>query len=223
MNKPNRRAIIAAAKRHARHIMQGDAGGHDWHHIERVRKMAVRIARAEKMDPFLPELMALLHDLHDRKIVGYGNERQGLRTTKQWLTQQGLPKPEIEEIMSAIKHQSYSSSGISGKRLRSRAGQIMQDADRLDAMGALGIARCFAYNGQRGNPLHDPAIPPRTKKLTAAAYKKDRDTSINHFYEKLLKLKDLMNTATGKRLARQRHTYMKKFLSEFLAEWKGGR
>lgn len=223
MNKDQQKKILVAAERYARDRLTANTNGHDWHHIERVQKMARRIARAEKVDPFLPELMALLHNLHDRKVVGHGNEEKELEATRAWLVQQGLAAKERDEVMYAITNQSYSASGIRGEKLTSQAGRIMQDADRLDALGAIGIARCFAFNSTRGNPIHDPAIKPRRKRLTSAEYKQDNDTSINHFYQKLLKLKDLMNTKTGKRLARQRHAYMKKFLAEFFAEWSGYR
>jgi len=221
MNKRSRRAVIAAAEKYAREITGGDTGGHDWHHVNRVRNMAVRIARAEKIDPFLPELMALLHDLHDRKVVGHGKEEQALAKTKRWLQKQELSADEIAEVLYVIENQSYAASGIRGEKLTSRAGRVMQDADRLEAIGAIGIARCFIYSGKRGRPMHDPAIPPRRQPLGAAVYKKDDVTSINHFYEKMLKLKDLMNTKTGRRLARQRHAFMEKFLAEFFAEWDG--
>jgi uncharacterized protein len=171
----------------------------------------------------MPELMALLHDLHDRKVVGHGNEEKALRATKKWLEKQHLKALNIEEIMYVIEHQSYASSGIRGHKLTSRAGQVMQDADRLEAIGAIGIARVFTYSGKQGNRLHDPAIPPRTHKLSVAEYKKDDDTAINHFYEKMLKLKGLMNTMAGKRLARGRHAFMKKYLAQFFAEWDGKR
>lgn len=223
MNKARQKKILVAAERHAKKILEANTNGHDWHHIERVRTMARRIALAEKVDPFLPELMALLHDLHDRKVAGYGNEEKALAATRQWLVAHGLPEDWVAEIMYVIEHQSYSASGLRGHTLTSHAGRIMQDADRLDALGAIGIARCFIYTGERGNPLHDPTLRPRRKKLTQAQYKKDDDTAINHFYQKLLKLQDLMNTPSGKRLARQRHAYMQKFLVEFFVEWSGKR
>lgn len=222
MNNGVRRKIITAAGKYARRITSADTGGHDWHHIERVRKIAAQIARAEKVDSWLPELMALLHDLHDRKVIGHGNENKGLQATRRWLAAQPIADDEIEEIMYVIEHQSYASSGLRRKKLTSRAGQIMQDADRLDAMGAIGIARVFAYNGKQGNPLHEPSLHPNHK-MSAAEYKRDQSTAINHFYEKLLKLKGLINTKTGQRLAARRHAYMKQFLTEFLAEWEGRR
>ncbi len=223
MNKAERKRVIAAAEEFAQATLAQNTNGHDWHHIERVRRMAVRIARAEKIDPFLPELMALLHDLHDRKVVGHGNEETALAKTRRWLEEQKMPVEMIDEVMYVIENQSYSASGIRGHKLTSAAGRVMQDADRLDALGAMGIARNLIYTGGRGNPLYDPALPPRQKKITSEEYKKDDDTAINHFYEKLLKLKDLMNTKTGRRLAKGRHEYMKKFLAEFFAEWKGTR
>lgn len=222
MNK-REKTILAAAEKYARSIIGANTNGHDWHHIERVRNMAARIARAEKVDPFLPELMALLHDLHDRKVVGYGKEKQALAATRRWLAGQPVSPVQLAEVMYVITHQSYAASGITGKKLSSPAGRIMQDADRLDAIGALGIARCFVFSGERGNLIYDPAIPPRQRQFTVQEYKQDRNTAINHFYEKMLKLKDLMNTRTGKRIAQRRHTYMKKFLAEFFAEWRGQR
>ncbi len=214
-------AIIQHAQAHVKHLVAADATGHDWHHIERVRQIALRLAQAEGLDPFLPELIAILHETTDRKIVGSGQEDQAAEKLKEWLGQHGLAEPEITEILYVITNQSYSASGISGLKLSSPVGQIVQDADRLDALGAIGIARCFAYNGKRGNPIHDPAQPPRTASITAAEYKQDRDTSINHFYEKLLELKDLMNTTTARQIASARHEFMEKFLEEFYAEWNG--
>ncbi len=223
MSLTQKRKVLRAAEKYARGITESDTGGHDWHHVDRVRKMAVRIAQAEKVDPFMPELMALLHDLHDRKVVGHGNEEKALVATKQWLLKQKVPTVDIEEIMYVIEHQSYSSSGVRGKKLTSVAGRVMQDADRLEAIGAIGIARVFIYSGKRGNVMHDPAIPPKTGKMSTAEYKKDKNTAINHFYEKMLKLKGLMNTKTGRRLAAGRHQFLKKYLAQFFAEWNGKR
>lgn len=212
--------IIQATEVFVRRQLQHDATGHDWHHIDRVRRMALRIGTKEKVDLFLVELMALLHELHDRKLVGAGNEKKALQQTEAWLHAQQLQSEQIAEIMYAIKNQSYSASGLAGTKLLSAAGQVAQDADRLEALGAIGIARCFAYNGKHGNPIHDPALPPRTTTLTVKEYVQGT-TSINHFYEKLFKLKDLMNTKTGKQIAAARHAYMKVFVKEFLAEWDG--
>jgi uncharacterized protein len=220
LTRQQQRNIIQAAEQLVRQRLQKDTSGHDWYHIDRVRRIALRIGKKEKVDLFLVELMALLHDLHDRKIVGSGNEEKELRVTEQWLQRHGVHQEHIDEIVYVIKNQSYSASGITGKRLTSSAGQVMQDADRLDALGAIGIARCFTYGGKTGHPMHDPVIAP-VEELSAEEYMKENNTSLNHFYEKLFKLKDLMNTKTGKQIAAARHAYMKAFVKEFLAEWDG--
>lgn len=212
--------VVHAAEKYVKKILHRESSGHDWWHIVRVRRMALRIAREEKVDTFVVEMAALLHDIADRKIVGTGNEKQVLATIEHWLTKQHVPNSAIEEIMYAITHQSFLSSGLRPRRLKSKPAQVVQDADRLDALGAIGIARCFVYNGKRGSIIHDPAIKPR-QKLSVREYLKDNDTAINHFYEKLLKLKGLMNTRTGKRLATHRHRFMETYLAEFYREWDG--
>jgi uncharacterized protein len=220
LTRQQQRHIIRTAEQRAHQQLEHDSTGHDWYHIDRVRRMALRIGKKEKADLFLVELMALLHDLHDRKVVGEGNEEKSLQRTEQWLQDAQLAPEHIQEVMYVIKNQSYSASGLAGTKLHSTAGLVVQDADRLEALGAIGIARCFAYNGKRGNLIHDPAQLPRTAALSVKEYVQGT-TSINHFYEKLFKLKDLMNTKTGKHIAAARHAYMKAFVKEFLAEWDG--
>jgi uncharacterized protein len=216
------RRVIPAAEQYVKGLLAQEGSGHDWFHIDRVRRMAVRIAKQEKVNIELVELMALLHDLADRKVIGHGNEKAGLKKINSWLEQQGVTAADREHIIYIIANQSYAVSGFRQERLASPEGQIVQDADRLDAIGAIGIGRAFIYGGRKGHPLHDPRRKPR-KNLKAHEYKKEKNTIIQHFYEKLLKLQDLMNTKTGKRLARHRHKVMEKFLDEFYAEWDGKR
>ena len=210
--------ITAACEKRVQKALAKDATGHDWHHIERVRRLAAHIAKAEGVDMFLVDLLALLHESADYKLIGKKTEGQALLETRNFLTKIGLEDTQAEEVIYVIGSQSFSKSGISGQKLDSLAGQCLQDADRLEAIGAIGIARCFMHAGVKGAPIHDPAIPPKTT-LNSAEYKQHKNTAINHFYEKLLKLKDLMNTKEGKKLAGHRHKFMEEFLSEFLQEW----
>lgn len=193
-------------------------GGHDWWHIERVRKMAVVIGRAEGADVFVVEMGALLHDIADAKFHD-GDEEIGPRKARYFLESIDVSKPHIEHIVNIIRHISFKNSfdapGFSSLELK-----VLQDADRLDAMGAIGIARTFNYGGHTGSGLYDPDIPPMAQ-LTKSAYKKSKAPTINHFYEKLLKLKQMMHTETAKRLAEGRHQFMVSYLEQFYKEWEG--
>lgn len=215
--------ITAAAEAFVKKLLAGDATGHDWHHIQRVRRLSQRIAKPEGANPFLVDLMALLHESSDRKLIGKKTEQQALLEVRKLLSKEGLDDATIEEILYVIANQSYSKSGVKKETLDSLSGQCIQDADRLEALGAIGIARCFAYNGKRGHPMYDPAIPINPNPTQAEYLKNNGETSINHFYEKLLKLKDLMNTKTGRALAAKRHQFMEEYLEEFFAEWDGKR
>ncbi len=213
---------MAAVENYVRKLLAREKSAHDWYHINRVRIVALKIAKQEGADLFLTELMALLHEASDWKVIGEANAKKSLLKLRKFLATFNIPDEQIEEIIYVIDNQSYSKSGITGQKLDSAAGLCVQDADRLEAIGAIGIARVFAYNGKRGNPIHDPGIPVRD--LNSDNYQKNvGETSINHFYEKLLKLKDLMNTKEGKRLAAARHKFMENFLAEFYAEWDGKR
>jgi len=197
-------------------VLQGDSSGHDWWHIHRVRKLALMIAKSEGADLFLVELSALLHDVDDWKLAG--NEDEGQKT-KKWLQACGVEHQIIEQICSIIDGVSFKGAGVntSTNNLECR---VLQDADRLDAIGAIGIARTFAYGGSRGRGIYDPGIPLEMH-TNFANYKKSNAPTINHFYEKLLLLKDQMQTDTGKLLAEPRHDYMVRFLDQFYAEWNG--
>ncbi|WP_279401309.1 HD domain-containing protein [Piscibacillus salipiscarius] len=196
--------------------LENEGTGHDWWHIERVTNLANRIADEENADPFICTMSALLHDLADEKLNE--SEEAGLKRVKNWLDDLKIPQLQQEHILYIIKTISY--KGGQGPKLTSLEAKVVQDADRLDAIGAIGIARCFTYAGSKGNLIHHPDVEPR-EGMTKEEYSKRDGTAINHFYEKLLKLKDLMNTRTGYNIAKERHNMMKQFLAEFFDEWSG--
>jgi uncharacterized protein len=178
------------------------------------------IAREEGADLFIVDLAALLHDVADWKFAD-GDHTASPRAARRWLETLELGPGVIEHVEEIVAGLSFKGAGVATP-MRSLEGQIVQDADRLDALGAIGIARAFAYGGHKGQAMHDPAIPPQMH-ATFDAYKTNVGTTINHFYEKLLLLKDRMNTSAGKRLAAERHAYMEQFLEQFFAEWQGQR
>jgi uncharacterized protein len=194
-----------------------DSSGHDWWHIHRVWKNAVTICEIEKADSFIVQLAALLHDLDDWKFNDSGDETP-LRA-KAWLDTLSIDLSVTDAVCRIITHISYKGAGVQNK-MDSLEGFIVQDADRLDAIGAIGIARAFAYGGYKNRPLYNPDSPPQMH-ATFEQYKNSKSATINHFYEKLLLLKDMMNTATAKRIAQQRHDIMVKFLDQFMNEWEG--
>lgn len=199
--------------------LSGAEGGHDWQHIQRVYLNAKRIAQEEpECNQTVVELAALLHDIADSKFNG-GDESIGPKTARVFLEGLGVDVAIIEHVVLIIENISYKGGNFENK-FNSLELQIVQDADRLDAIGAIGIARTFNYGGFKNNPLFDPAIDPRMN-MTKEEYKNHTGTTINHFYEKLLLLKDLMNTETGRRLAENRHRYMEGFLAQFYAECDG--
>lgn len=210
--------IIRETEELVRSRLEGEASGHDWWHIHRVANMARRIAEEEQADVFICVMTALLHDLADEKLCP--NPDEGMEEIRRWLEKQGLERADRDHVLEIISGMSYKGGGR--PPLRTKEGQIVQDADRLDAIGAIGISRVFAYSGAKARPIHDPELPPRTT-LTEAEYRSGKDTGINHFYEKLLKLKALMNTETGKRLAEGRHRFLEAYLEQFYAEWEGKR
>lgn len=201
-----------------KHHLADAEGGHDWWHIYRVWKMAQRIAGEEHVDGLVVELAALLHDVADPKFHG-GDEEVAPRMVRQFLEEQGVGAEIVDHLVSIIRNMSFKSS-LGKVEFHSPELAVVQDADRLDAIGAIGIARAFNYGGFKNRALYDPAIEPSTN-LTKDEYKKGEAPTINHFYEKLLLLKDKMNTATGKRIAQERHQYMVDYLSRFYDEWDG--
>lgn len=212
--------ILEATADHIQNLLAGDSSGHDWHHIERVWKTATTIARGEGADLFVVELAALLHDIADWKFHD-GDDTAGPRAARAWMERFKVDEGTIEHVCEIIATISFKGAGVATP-MRTLEGKCVQDADRLDALGAVGIARTFAYGGHKGHAIHDPAIPP-TLHDSFQAYKANSKTTINHFYEKLLLLKERMNTDAGRRLADGRHQFMEQFLEQFYAEWAGER
>lgn len=210
-------SVIEETIAYVKEVLSGAEGGHNWSHMERVWKTARFIqSREGKGDLFIIELAALLHDISDAKFNG-GDGEKGSRMAGEFLLRQGVDKERIAHIQAIIKHVSYK-GGFPQDQIRSLEFQIVQDADRLDAMGAIGIARAFNYGGYKNRPIHRPEQALQEYQDPKAYHLSDAPT-INHFYEKLLKLKDLMNTSTGKAMAEERHQYMLDFLDQFYREW----
>jgi uncharacterized protein len=210
--------ILAQAAAFVRDQLGRDSSGHDWWHIARVTTLARTLAREEGADPFVCELAALLHDIADDKIAG--DEETGLRTVRGWLDAHGVDNEAAGHVMEIIATMSF--GGGNRPPMATIEGKVVQDADRLDAIGAIGIARAFAFGGSRGRALHDPDDAPR-QYTSKAAYRASTGSTINHFHEKLLLLKGRMNTDCARRLAAERHRFMEVFLAEFAAEWEGKR
>ena len=193
-------------------------GGHDWFHIERVYKNALLIAEEEKCDLTVVKLGALLHDIADSKFHG-GDETVGPKTARTFLESQNVSEDIILHVIAIIENISFKGGNFE-KKFNSKELEIVQDADRLDAIGAIGIARTFNYGGFKNRPLYNPNIQPNLN-MSKEEYKNSESPTLNHFYEKLLLLKDKMNTETGKKIAQTRHDFMVTFLSQFYAEWDG--
>jgi len=215
----NKEQIILNTIDFVKETLEGAEGGHDWFHIERVYKNALLISENEKVDRFTVQLGALLHDIADAKFYN-GDESIGPKKAREFLKKQHVDKDIIIHIENIILFISYKSSLDTSKKFTSPELDVIQDADRLDAIGAIGIARCFNYGGFKNRSLYDPAIEPNLE-MTKEQYKKSTAPTINHFYEKLLLLKDKMNTKTGQLLAKERHRYMEGFLQQFYEEWNG--
>ncbi|WP_203256535.1 HD domain-containing protein [Hyunsoonleella ulvae] len=194
-------------------------GGHDWFHIERVYKNSLLIAKTEPVDVFIVSLGALLHDIADSKFHN-GDETVGPKIARTFLFKMNVDSAVIEHVIAIIENISFKSSLDGKKKVSSKELDVVQDADRLDAIGAIGIARTFNYGGFKNRAIYDPEVKPNLN-MTKEAYKASTAPTINHFYEKLLLLKDKMNTQTGKALAKQRHQFMELYLKQFYSEWDG--
>ena len=214
-------SIIEKAISFVKDTLADAEGGHNWYHIERVWKMSGHIREQEGDGDLLTiELAALLHDISDAKFNG-GDEEKGNQMAFTFLRENGVKTEMAQHIQTIVKYVSFK-GGFPQDHINSIEFQIVQDADRLDAIGAIGIARAFNYGGFKNRPIHDPSIPLQ-EYADPKAYHKSNAPTINHFYEKLLKLKDLMNTATGMQMAKERHDYMLGFLDRFYSEWDPGK
>ena len=210
--------IIERTKAFVKQQLANAEGGHDWFHIERVYKNTVFIAKHEAADMLIVQLGALLHDIADSKFHN-GDETIGPKIAREFLRSLPVEASVIEHVVKIIENVSFKGGNFQ-TTFSSLELKVVQDADRLDAIGAIGIARTFNYGGFKNRAIYDPNIPPKLN-MTKEEYKKSTAPTINHFYEKLLLLKDRMHTETGKKLANQRHQYMEQFLAQFYAEWNG--
>lgn len=215
LGKKEHLEIIEKTAKYVEKNLEGDSA-HDWWHIYRVWKMAKRIAKEEKANMFVVELAALLHDLGDYKVNP--NAKYESEPAEKWLNKLKVDKETISEVCHIIDNMCYSKRNEAEEL--SLEGKIVQDSDWLDAIGAVGIARCFAFNGNKGNPIYDPNIKLRMN-MSKEEYRKTNSPAINHFYEKLLLLKDKMNTNTAKKIAKKRTKLMEKYLNSFFKEWEG--
>lgn len=208
--------LVARVAEHIKAKFLAESSGHDWHHINRVWRLARQIAEREGANREVVELGALVHDIADWKFHG-GDDSVGPREAERLLKEEGAAPEVIEQVVDIVASISFKGAGVQ-TAMRTLEGKCVQDADRLDAIGAIGIARCFAYGGHAGRLIHDPEVPP-VMHATAGEYITSKGHSLNHFYEKLFLLKDRMNTATGLALAEERHQYMDGFVTRFLDEW----
>ena len=216
MNKNN---IIASTKLFVKNELKYAEGGHDWFHILRVYNNARLIAKNENVALLVVKLAALLHDIADPKFNN-GDESIGPRKASEFLLSINVDSVIIEHVTQIIENMSFKNSFDLNTSFTSKEMEVVQDADRLDAIGAIGIARCFNYGGFKNRALYNPDISPNLN-MTKDEYKASEAPTINHFYEKLLLLKDQMNTKTGKRIALNRHKFMEDYLKQFYAEWEG--
>lgn len=210
--------IVEAVAKMVQKKFEDEASGHDWWHIYRVWQTAKSISKIEKADLFIVELGALLHDIADWKFNS-GDLTAGGKEAEKILLLFNIDQNTIQRVKDIIDQVSFKGDAIETP-MSSIEGKIVQDADRLDAIGAIGIARTFAYGGNKGRPMYSPNIKPQLNQ-TFESYKNSTAPTINHFYEKLLLLKDRMNTQTGKSMAEQRHLFMETYLKQFYDEWNG--
>lgn len=208
--------LIQNAAEFIKEIFQNDFSGHDFFHSMRVYRTAMKIAEAEHADMEVVALAALLHDVDDWKLSPATAEKKENAT--RFMRSQNVSESEIRQVCQIIGEVSF--KGTDSVRPSTPEGKCVQDADRLDALGAIGIARTFAYGGSHNRAIYDPELPPQTA-MNQAQYYSSKSTSLNHFYEKLFLLEDMMNTEAGKAIARKRTRYMQEFVAEFLSEWDG--
>ncbi|OZV70740.1 HD domain-containing protein [Winogradskyella aurantia] len=214
-------SIIDVTKSFVQSILRNAEGGHDWFHTSRVYRNALHISEHEEVNELVVALAALLHDIADSKFHN-GDERIGPRLAREFLLKNNVDSEVIEHVSKIIENMSFKNSIDGSSSFSSIELKVVQDADRLDAIGAIGIARCFNYGGFKNRSIYNPEIEPNLT-MTKAEYKAAKGPTINHFYEKLLLLKDMMNTKTGRRIAHERHEFMLQFLKQFYAEWNGNK
>lgn len=208
--------LVQNATKFIKEVFQNDFSGHDLFHSMRVYRTAINIAEVEHADMEVVALAALLHDVDDRKLSPMTAEKK--ENAARFMRSQNVPESEIRQVCQIIDEVSF--KGTDSVRPSTPEGKCVQDADRLDALGAIGIARTFAYGGSHNRAIYDPELPPRTA-MNQVQYYSSKSTSLNHFYEKLFLLEGMMNTETGKAIARKRTQYMQQFVDEFLNEWDG--
>lgn len=214
----NQETVIQKTIDFVKEVLSDAEGGHDWWHIYRVWKLSKHIAQTEDVDNFVVEIGALLHDIADSKFHN-GDEEVGPRKAREFLSSLDIKEDIIVHIENIISNISFK-GGKHTQKFKSPELDVIQDADRLDAMGAIGVARTFNYGGHKRREIYNPEIKPNLN-MTKEEYKNSNAPTLNHFYEKLLLLKDRMNTNTGKSMAEHRHKYMEQFLDEFYKEWDG--
>lgn len=216
--KPSNKQLIEQTCEFVRKTLSKAESGHDWWHVARVWKNSQLIAKHEKVDLLVVELAALLHDIADSKFHG-GDEEKGPQIAGDFLQNLGLPEDKIQHVKQIIRNMSFKAS-LGKVNFHSKEMEVVQDADRLDAIGAIGIARAFTYGGFKNRVLYDPDIAPQINQ-SKEAYKQSTAPTINHFYEKLFLLKDRMNTASARKIAQSRHEFMQNYIAQFLDEWNG--
>lgn len=213
----DRETIIEKTGEYVKGRLEWEASGHDWWHVLRVMRIATHIAEKEGADLFVVQLAALLHDLDDWKFRK--DDESGAKEAREWLESVEVDKETAEHVIQIIENISFRGAGVETS-MPTVEGKVVQDADRLDAIGAVGIARAFAYGGRKDLEMHNPAIKPLLHS-SFEEYRGSKSTTVNHFHEKLLLLKERMNTGTGKEMAHERHAFLERFLERFLEEWKG--
>ncbi|MDG1226446.1 MAG: HD domain-containing protein [Polaribacter sp.] len=216
----NQEKIISNTIVFVKEELKNAEGGHDWFHVERVYRNTLLISKEEKVNTFVVSLAALLHDIADPKFFN-GDETLGPKKAQNFLKKQRVDNEIIKHVINIIRYISFKNSFDKKRnKFTSKELEVVQDADRLDAIGAIGVARCFNYGGFKNRALYNPEIPPNLK-MSKEEYKNSNAPTINHFYEKLLLLKDKMNTNSGKKIALSRHDFMIEYLNQFYSEWNG--
>ena len=214
----NKKDVINKTAKFVKEKLDGEGSGHDWWHVYLVWQLSKKISKKEGGDMFVVQLAALLHDISDWKFNKSGEESEGANLAQKWLEKLGVQKSVIDQVTYIVGNVAFKGAGVD-HRMKTLEGRIVWDSDKLD-IGAIGLARTFAYGGYKGRPIYDPRIKPKLAK-NFKEYKKNQGTSLNHIYEKLLLIKNKMQTKTGKKIAIQRDRFLRSFLKEFFAEWNG--